>query len=848
MLNSAFYIPLFFITVLFREISSNELTFELPDNAKDCFHENLKTGSKYVLEFQVVTGGNYDVDLELKSPSGKILYQVTKKQYDQIERTAEEDGVYEFCFSNEFSTYTHKVIYMDWRVDGDPEHEIGSANPRVAEGALTMIESKVGNIHRNLESAIDYQTHHRLREATGRARAEDLQERVQIWSLGQLILVIIVAIDLGTNEDMHGSLLDSHRRSSLSSQEADVVSKSEHLLSEDTCNEAFITVRQSYSPLANNSKTSSIHSPDTTAYKDYPKNSSVHLENVIEDDDEDKQPKESITHSADFFRWTHGHRRVMLTFGTICLFAFMTGVEYAVILPTAFDYVKTMTSVPIYVGLILSSYSISGAITGVIMGKISDMTGKVKILILASNVFEIGGNILYFVTNNIHIVLLGRLIAGVGMGAVPPILADVAHRTTEKDRTKAIAIILGCRQLGLLVGPCFTLLVRKMDFYIGNVHVNNLNGPGFLMASIWLILHIVCWFCFYDRTPSTTTGPSTSNDSPKHKYTRSDHPSRQEQKNVSSKTYREQYIRVEMFVLFFATFIAYFNQTALETIVAAFTEEHFGWNTVHTSGLFAFAGLEIIIVYILLVFVLSKRFEDRFLLVFGFISLTLGCIIGVFFTWASHSFGWSGKSSQGVIDMRLFSMFIVFVILDLLGLPFLAATSVSIFTKLTIKELQGFSQGIQRFIMGIGTIIGPIFAAALLNRLHIMMTTMLVLTVLTLIALFFILKRLRPLSLKSDVSDRNDTNNNILNNSSSIEDENDDSALPLSSKNCYVTLVQHDDEQNESLYNKNSKCNSSSNLDSQRRYDTSSTNVLCLSDEQNRTVENDLSKSSSQIA
>lgn len=151
---------LFFFLVILKEISSNELTFELPDNAKECFNDKLKVGSKYVLEFQVVTGGNYDVDVELKSPSGKILYQVTKKQYDQVEKTAEEDGIYEFCFSNEFSTYTHKVIYIglyfllenkiklfdlfffivDWRVDGDPEHEINGANPRVAQGALTMVE------------------------------------------------------------------------------------------------------------------------------------------------------------------------------------------------------------------------------------------------------------------------------------------------------------------------------------------------------------------------------------------------------------------------------------------------------------------------------------------------------------------------------------------------------------------------------------------------------------------------------------------------------------------------------------------------------------------------------------
>ena len=228
------------------------------------------------------------------------------------------------------------------------------------------------------------------------------------------------------------------------------------------------------------------------------------------------------------------------------------------------------------------------------------------------------------------------------------------------------------------------------------------------MATIWLILIVVCWFCFHDRTPSTTTGPSSSNghstnDSLKHKYTRSDH-SRQDEHNVSSKRYCDQYIRIEMFVLFLATFITYFNQTALETIVAAFTEKHFHWTTVHTSILFAFAGLEIIVVYLLLVKIFSKRFEDRMLLIFGFISLTLACIVGTFFTLGFYSFGWFRPTSTSPVNKYLLSLFIVFVFLDLLGLPFIAATSVSLFTKLTVKELQGSSQGIQRFIMGIGTI------------------------------------------------------------------------------------------------------------------------------------------------
>lgn len=203
-------------------------------------------------------------------------------------------------------------------------------------------------------------------------------------------------------QDMHSSLIDSHRRSSTASNEPHASSSDEQTHADDQPVKKAVH-RQ--------------HSAGTTETKTH----SIHLGEVPEDDDDDKEVTASVTHSADFFRWTHGHRRVMLTFGTICLFAFMTGVEYAVILPTAFDYVKTMTPVNVYVGLILSSYSISGSIAGVIMGKISDVTGKVKILIIVSNIFEIGGNILYFVTNNIHIVLLGRLIAGVGMGAVPPV-------------------------------------------------------------------------------------------------------------------------------------------------------------------------------------------------------------------------------------------------------------------------------------------------------------------------------------------------------------------------------------------------------------------------------------------
>uniref|UniRef100_A0A8C5PKJ2 Transmembrane emp24 domain-containing protein 7 n=1 Tax=Leptobrachium leishanense TaxID=445787 RepID=A0A8C5PKJ2_9ANUR len=168
---------------------SSEITFELPDNAKQCFYEDITKGTKCTLEFQVITGGHYDVDCRLEDPDGIVLYKEMKKQYDSFTFTASRDGAYKFCFSNEFSTFTHKTVYFDFQVGEDPPL---FPNENRAT-ALTQMESACVSIHEALKSVIDYQTHFRLREAQGRSRAEDLNTRVAYWSIGEAIILLVTA-------------------------------------------------------------------------------------------------------------------------------------------------------------------------------------------------------------------------------------------------------------------------------------------------------------------------------------------------------------------------------------------------------------------------------------------------------------------------------------------------------------------------------------------------------------------------------------------------------------------------------------------------------------------------------
>ncbi|VDN01480.1 unnamed protein product [Thelazia callipaeda] len=221
-------IVVFYFVAITRAI---ELTFELPDNADQCFFEDIKAGVDCVIEYQVVAGGQYDVDVTLEDQESKILYKGVKKHEDTFSWKTEREGTYkvaEFAFvwdytklifnSYEFSTfrYVSRMSFQHFltklfiwsgkketRVSSlfiarlcetklDINLDIGKAPSRLT--AMTQLDTSALAIGDRLKLIGDYQTHHRLREATGRKRAEDLNERVLLWSLGQTVVIITLGI------------------------------------------------------------------------------------------------------------------------------------------------------------------------------------------------------------------------------------------------------------------------------------------------------------------------------------------------------------------------------------------------------------------------------------------------------------------------------------------------------------------------------------------------------------------------------------------------------------------------------------------------------------------------------
>ncbi|KAE8294071.1 hypothetical protein D5F01_LYC07017 [Larimichthys crocea] len=489
-------------------------------------------------------------------------------------------------------------------------------------------------------------------------------------------------------------------------------------------------------------------------------------------------------------------RKKKLTFFTIGLLFLLSGVEYAVILPTIWRYLQTLDAAPYFLGLALSAFSLSGLLSGPLFGHWSDRTGTTKKIILFANLFEIIGNFLYFMGFSKWLLLSSRLVAGIGTGAGSAIFGFLTRSTSPDDRATVFAAVMACRQAGLLIGPAFNIFLRLCDFHLGPFVVNKYTAPGLFMCLLWILLQLAVVFMYWDLLPlergkskeSSTNQSREEEDEQQHVEEDNDEekPLMGSQEVLGSygsvvasntPTYHSpaasnatlnhisppaspvppdshepsspfknfsisrEFLREEVVVLLAAQFITLFNQTALETMVTPLTQKYFGYGELENSIMYCLCGVEVIAGF-LFVRWLSRRVAERVVLAIG---LTICNISGVwcliFLAKPLGGFPWQ------------LAEFIIGVFLQVLGLPFVAVAQVSLFSKVTAEKTQGFSQGVRRSVGGLATILGPLWAGGLTDNMYIMMGVMMALLALLTMMLAFSYDRLVAPATEEQVDD-----------------------------------------------------------------------------------------------
>jgi hypothetical protein len=89
----------------------------------------------------VQSGGSFDVDFEVKDPKEKVILDGLRERQGDYVLTANTVGEYAFCFENDMSTLTEKLVDFDIMVESEPRREPPAKTSQIAEQTSALEES-----------------------------------------------------------------------------------------------------------------------------------------------------------------------------------------------------------------------------------------------------------------------------------------------------------------------------------------------------------------------------------------------------------------------------------------------------------------------------------------------------------------------------------------------------------------------------------------------------------------------------------------------------------------------------------------------------------------------------------
>ncbi|XP_047231188.1 transmembrane emp24 domain-containing protein 5 [Girardinichthys multiradiatus] len=183
----------------FSQATDSDFTFSLPAGRKECFYQTMKKEASLEIEYQVLDGAGLDVDFFISSPSGQLLFNDQRKSDGVHTLETLEDGDYMFCFDNTFSSMSEKLVFFELILDNmdtseDPdnwkEHIIGIDT---LDMKLEDIMDTINNVKSRLGKSMQIQTLLRAFEARDRNIQESNFERVNFWSVVNLVVMMVVS-------------------------------------------------------------------------------------------------------------------------------------------------------------------------------------------------------------------------------------------------------------------------------------------------------------------------------------------------------------------------------------------------------------------------------------------------------------------------------------------------------------------------------------------------------------------------------------------------------------------------------------------------------------------------------
>lgn len=288
----------------------------------------------------------------------------------------------------------------------------------------------------------------------------------------------------------------------------------------------------------------------------------------------------------------------------LCMFSLFISVVlnmagFALLLPSLVYSLKNLGATPALATLALAGYSTASFLAGPVLGRLSDTYGRRKILLASLMLSTFAYSLLALWGDQLWLVYVALVLAGVAAGNMSVLFAAVTDRTTIETRAKGMGMIGAGVGLAFTLGPFLGSFLGSADAASASLLL-----PGRVSAVAAATAALVILFMF--RLPAPTARSQTID----------------RMKALRQMAHRPTVLATALVVLAFTAALSLMEPTLLLVL-----EDKLAWGPAEVGRLFGLIGLVLIIVQGGLIGRLVKRFGEVRLVEAGMVFMAVGLSI-----------------------------------------------------------------------------------------------------------------------------------------------------------------------------------------------------------------------------
>lgn len=312
------------------------------------------------------------------------------------------------------------------------------------------------------------------------------------------------------------------------------------------------------------------------------------------------------------------------------------------------------------IGIVIAAYSFVQFIFNPLLGKFSDKHGRKPVIVSCLLINSIG-YIIFAFTNSFLLLMISRIVAGIGGSSIAVAQAYIADVTTRETRSKGMGIIGSAFGLGFVFGPLIGGLLSKSGYM-----VTGLGAAGFSFIA-FIVTMILLPESNLNRDAKTVIG----------------------RKLINLQGIKQAFRNPSLAILISLFFILTFSFANIYGTFALLGIQVYGFTDLQNGYMFGIIGLSSAVVQGALIGPFTKLFGRKVILIMGsfFIMVTLAII------------PYAGNFLWLAID----SVFLSF------GTGMLQPTVLSLISEVASEAEQGLTLGVNQSMSAMARVFGPLW-------------------------------------------------------------------------------------------------------------------------------------------